>query len=660
MFYPKLMTQIGILVPDQYILAATTEVAKIGTFHQVDASYLSAEMEPGSTDEWRRKATAFATLERRLLAVIKTLGIEEGSPPEDIASTMELDAVQAMAERLEQQVHHVVEELAGEQKKLEQLQRYIQQLEPVVDIDVEIDVICHPRYVFSILGIIPVEHIERLQTSLKRIPNVLLPLYKDERQSVVILSGMMQHADILQRAARSAYLNPLNLPEDYQGTPREIIATLRADIIAMQAQITQQQEMMADLRKTRAEQLQTLLWQVRASNMLANIFARYGRLHYTYVISGWVPAADVEGLMQTMREISEDIQVYVTPSDRSQIEQDVPVALNNRGILHAFQQLVTIYGRPRYAEVDPTLYLALTFPLLFGTMFGDVGHGLVLMALGALLAGRKGKAQGGSELGIVVAVCGVVSAIFGFLYGSIFGLEDILPALWLRPMENIMEILFIAIGAGVVLLSVGFITGIVNAWMARDWGHLFFGHNGIAGFLLYGSLLGLATTAFMPNLPLPKPVFVISTVISGVGVMFSDLFSRLVEKRRPLIEGGLATYAVQIFFELFETVIGLLSNSLSYVRVGAFAVAHGGLSAVIFILAEMVDPARGVGYWLVVALGNLFIIGFEGMIVGIQTLRLEYYEFFSKFFTGGGTPYIPLTTARMKKGRGDKVKDCHS
>ena len=95
--------------------------------------------------------------------------------------------------------------------------------------------------------------------------------------------------------------------------------------------------------------------------------------------------------------------------------------------------------------------------------------------------------------------------------------------------------------------------------------------------------------------------------------------------------------------ELFEAVIGLLSNSLSYVRVGAFAVAHGGLSSAIFILAKLVGHESSVGYWVVVAIGNLFIVGFEGLIVGIQTMRLSYYEFFSKFFTGGGMRFDPLT-----------------
>ena len=102
-------------------------------------------------------------------------------------------------------------------------------------------------------------------------------------------------------------------------------------------------------------------------------------------------------------------------------------------------------------------------------------------------------------------------------------------------------------------------------------------------------------------------------------------------------------------FELFETVISLLSNTLSYVRMGAFAVAHGAISMVVFIMAESISPQHGLGYWFVLAVGNLFVIGFEGMIVGIQTMRLEYYEFFSKFFTGGGEPYVPFNLLSREK-----------
>jgi V/A-type H+-transporting ATPase subunit I len=206
-----------------------------------------------------------------------------------------------------------------------------------------------------------------------------------------------------------------------------------------------------------------------------------------------------------------------------------------------------------------------------------------------------------------------------------------------------MQILVVAIGAGVVLLTVGFLLGILNAWRARDWGRLLFDHNGVAGLVLYWTLIGLSAAIFVRGFPVRPLVFVVPAVVAGLTVMFSELLTRLIAGHRPLVEGGLGTYAISTVFELFETLISFFSNSLSYVRVGAFAVAHGGLSAVVFILAEMVSPTRGLGYWIVVALGNLFIIGFEGLIVGIQTMRLEYYEFFSKFFAGGGMRYQPIS-----------------
>jgi V/A-type H+-transporting ATPase subunit I len=306
---------------------------------------------------------------------------------------------------------------------------------------------------------------------------------------------------------------------------------------------------------------------------------------------------------------------------------------------------VTTYARPRYEEIDPTLLITLTFPLLFGAMFGDVGHGLILALLGGLLVSRTVPAlRGFASLGIVVVISGLVATLFGFLYGSVFGIEDILPALWIRPLDNIMQILIVSIGAGIILLSTGFLIGILNAWVARDWGRLLFGNNGIAGLVLYWSLVGFAAKALIGPFPVPVQVFTVLALVAGLVVMFSEVLGHLVEGHRPLVEGSVGSYAVQTVFEMFEILISFLSNSLSYVRVGAFAVAHGGLSAVVFILAEMASPTRGIGYWVVVALGSLFIVGFEGFIVGIQTLRLEYYEFFSKFFTGGGTSYVPLKT----------------
>jgi V/A-type H+-transporting ATPase subunit I len=320
------------------------------------------------------------------------------------------------------------------------------------------------------------------------------------------------------------------------------------------------------------------------------------------------------------------------------------VALAGPGILGTFQPLVTTYAQPRYGEIDPTALIALTFPLIYGAMFGDVGHGLMLVLVGWLVHNRKIQAlRSIANLGAIIMACGGMATVFGFLYGSVFGKEDLLPALWIKPMDNIMQILLMAVGLGIVLLSTGFVLNIVNAWVTRDWGRLLFDHNGIAGFVFYWSLLGIGAGALIAGFPVSPVVFGIPAVGAGIAVMFSDVLKRLVENHRPLLDGSPGTYAIQAIFELFETFISLLSNSLSYVRIGAFAVAHGGLSAVIFILAEMAGSPRSIGYWLVILVGQLFIVGFEGLIVGIQTMRLEYYEFFSKFFSGGGLRYKPLT-----------------
>jgi V/A-type H+-transporting ATPase subunit I len=285
------------------------------------------------------------------------------------------------------------------------------------------------------------------------------------------------------------------------------------------------------------------------------------------------------------------------------------------------------------------------FPFLFGAMFGDLGQGIVLALLGGLLVSKRVKAlRGMAGLGGVILACGLVASVFGILYGSFFGFEEVIQPLWMAPVKNILTILEIAIGAGVILLSLGYILGVINAWTARDWPKLLFEHSGLPGLLLYWSLLGIGATFLLPNFPVSRIVFIILAVIMVVIVAFSEVWKHLFEGHRPLIEDNIFIYLIQVFFEMLEVMISYLSNSLSYVRVGAFAVAHGGLSAAIFILAELVGGGgHGIGYWIVVVLGNLFIVGFEGLIVGIQTMRLSYYEFFSKFFTGGGTKYEPLS-----------------
>jgi V/A-type H+-transporting ATPase subunit I len=652
MFYPQAMTEVELIVPEKDLLAVTHLLSGQGVFHQADGNYLNSDKDNASANPWQERASIYAGLERRIQSIMQTLGMEEGAPPavdpkaSPVTGVVDIEKIRPVVEQIELSVKKASEQIAAEHKRLEQSESTIKQLEPVADIDLDISALRNPRYLFSMLGMIPLENIDRLQVSLSRIPFVFLSLRQDNKRAVVWLAGARNNADILERAARSAYLNPLALPDSYQGTPTQIITSLQAGMRVSQEKIDTLKTGLEQLRKEHETQLQQSLWAVRSSRMLTDAIVRYGRLRYTYLIVGWIVSAGLEELTQKLQQLSKETLIETFPSKRDGARQDVPVALNTSGVLRPFQSMVTNYGRPRYDELDPTILMALTFPLLFGAMFGDIGHGAIVAFLGWLVSSRKVKAlRGIAGIGGLVLACGLVSVVFGFLYGSLFGMEELewLHPLWIQPTKNIMSVLIVAIGMGVVLLSLGFGIGIFNAWKRRDWGRVWVDPKGVAGLVMYWSLIGMGLSMLTTILPVPSIVFIILTILSGTVVMFSDVFKHLISGHRPLIEDGIATYGIQAFFELFETTIGFLSNSLSYVRVGAFAVAHGFLSGEIFILAAMAGPEFSFGWFLVVILGTVFVVGFEGLIVGIQTMRLEYYEFFSKFFTGGGVRYEPLS-----------------
>jgi V/A-type H+-transporting ATPase subunit I len=645
MFYPEEMTQVRLIIPARDLLNVTKDLAQQGIFHQSDGKYPAAEKVNTSPNTWPEKASAYGNLERRILGLMEIFGIpDEAVPAADFEKLADLDIISREVDQVDQEVRQAREQIADGQKRLEQFENILHQLEPIAGVGLDLRSLRNPKYIYSILGVMPTANIARLQTSLAKIPFVFFTLREDKQRAVVWLSGRKQDAEVLDRAARSAYINPLNIPETYQGDPEEIIQSIRKDISRIQKNISEQRSMLNHLAGERKQQLQNLLWQVRASRILAEAMARFGRFRYTYVIDGWVPSSDQPTFEQHLKQVSNEIVVETFQPQRGSAGINVPVALKNPKIISSFQDFVTNYARPQYQELDPTFLLAIAFPFLFGAMFGDVGQGIVLFLLGQLLVSRRVKALNSlAGLGGVVRACGLSAFIFGFLYGSVFGFEELIHPLLFNPTHNILETLSLAILIGVILLSIGFLINIFNQWTSKNWGELLFMPHGVAGLLLYLSLVGLALEVMSGKHPIPFFVFGILALISGISVMFSEALIEILEGKKLEFEGGFVIYAFRSIFELFEVLISLLSNSISFVRVGAFAVAHVGLTTVIFILAGLIDAKHGFGFYMTIAIGNLFIIGFEGMIVGIQTMRLSYYEIFSKFFQGGGVQYAPLT-----------------
>ena len=663
MFFPEAMTEVELIVPSKDLLAVTKVLGNRGVFHQIDSTYLGLENLGPNT--WQEKAASYSTLERRIQVIMQNLNLEEKYlESSKIDSPSDLEPMQSAVDRIEAEVKQTSDQLAAEKKTLEQLESQLHQMEPIADANVNISALRKSNYLHSVLGIIPAENISRLETSLSRVPHAFFTLREDPKRPVVWLLGPRSNSDVIDRAVKSAYLSPLTLPEEFEGTPAQINESIRKAIETSKQKISELNGILAKLADTHKKELLQLLWDVHVSRLIADAIARFGQLRHTYVVVGWVPSVDLEGLTQRLKQASKEILIEANPAQRAGEHSNVPVALRNPGILGPFELLVNTYARPRYEEVDPTALIAVTFPLLYGAMFGDVGHGLVLAAIGWFLSKR-------SSLGGLLVACGLSGTIFGFLYGSIFGFEEVLPHhpffgqfFWMSPIHNVLGILQVAIGAGIVLLITAHAVNLYNAARSGDWGRFFFDSNGLAGLVLYLSFLvilgNVAASLFTGDSFLPPVllaigridiVVTIAKILFVVGLFLATIFSHplqhWMETGHFEVEGGWGMFAIQSAAEVLEKFISMLSNTLSYVRVGAFAIVHAGFTGAVFVIARLVGGGEesGFGYWTVVVLGNLFVIGLEGFIVTIQTMRLHYYEFFSKFFRGGGSPYEPLALA---------------
>ena len=352
-----------------------------------------------------------------------------------------------------------------------------------------------------------------------------------------------------------------------------------------------------------------------------------------YILYGWMSEKDAKAFRQ---EIAEDEDVHCVEEDVDEhVSAIPPTRLKNPKILKPFEMFVEMYGLPAYNEMDPTLFVALTYTLMFGIMFGDVGQGIFLVIGGFLLYRFKGMRLAG-----IVSLAGVWSTFFGFMYGSIFGFEDILTAVWRRPMDDIMGTLMMAIAFGGVLILIAMILNIINAIRAREYGRMLFSQSGIAGLMCYG-FVALCAVLYVTGHHLPATMIIAAAVgIPLVAILFKEPLERLVERKKHVVPAGSKVmFFVEALVELFDVVLSYATNTISFVRVGAFALSHAGMMGVVMTLAGM---EKGSPNWLVIVLGNILVTGLEGLVVGIQVLRLEYYEMFSRFYKGSGKPFSPF------------------
>ena len=361
-----------------------------------------------------------------------------------------------------------------------------------------------------------------------------------------------------------------------------------------------------------------------------------------YYLSGFVKAADVDAYKKQFDGMPAEFEV----KDPAEVPQfKCPTLLKNNWFARPFELFVEMYSLPQYDDFDPTFFLAITYCLLFGIMFGDMGQGILLMILGFLLE-KKGKLFG------VIGRVGITSTIFGFLFGSVFGNESALNPIHqslfhvreklfdVMDNSNTMTLLMGAMLVGAVLILCSMALNIYNNSKHKRWGEVLFSQNGIAGFVLYMYALiaaaGMLTGCYSI---LNLPGILICVVIPVICFLMKEPLSNAVMHKPVTPQEGWGGYITQNIFEVLEIMLSFVTNSMSYLRVGGFVLSHAGMMLVVMTLAKM----TGGGSLFVVIFGNLFVMVLEGLVVGIQSLRLEYYEMFSRYYNGGGRKYEALT-----------------
>jgi V/A-type H+-transporting ATPase subunit I len=348
-------------------------------------------------------------------------------------------------------------------------------------------------------------------------------------------------------------------------------------------------------------------------------------------LAGWAPAEELPGVAMRLAEVGGAVVRLPRPAGT-----DPPTLLHEEGRLHrSFAPLVRTYATVPYADVDPTLLAGLAYVAMFGMMFGDVGHGAFLTGAGLLLrAGRPRRLPG--QLRAVwpfVVGAGLASMVFGLLYGECFGPTGLVPVVWLDPLEEPVTLLAAALGVGAVLLCGAYVVGTMNRWREGGWALALCAPSGLAGasaFLGLG-LVVLGLGAGYDGVAVAG-AFVAA---AGLGLAFVGLLAA---------SGGGGAGVAQAVVELFDTVVRLGTNLVSFARLAAFGLTHVALLTAVWDATTSLWDRGGAAVLaapVVFVVGNAVAFALEALVAGVQALRLEYYELFSRVFVSEGRPFRP-------------------
>ncbi len=648
------MRMMNIVSPIENIHSILEDLVIMGCFHiqnytksnssdtltmQLVSEVMDDSLDIGNIQKFKFEKTDFKDLIEKLSFIADSIDMEL-EVDNDIDREYDFEKIVTRLNSMYSVIAPIRKKMEDMRKSITEKEYFLENIKFLDTADLDISDIKNMRHINYHIGTLTKENRIKLRDNYENISAVVLHIGSSNDGESYLIFSPTKYEEETNKILKSLNFKEIEIPDDIRGNVSETSNMVRAQIADLEKIYFEYKDVVSNINEYYRNEITRIYSEIHLEQKIEHMKENVAATKNFFYFSGWIPEGDATNTKENLEKKYEDIIVVEEKPEEINKEFIPPTKLKNNWVISPFELLVNMYGVPNYNELDPTLFLGVTYLILFGAMFGDVGQGLVFVIIGFLLKRKAKKGTDAKDYGEILFRIGLSSTVFGFMYGSVFGNEELIPAIVVRPLENINFVLYSAIGFGVVLLLISFGMSIYNLAREGDMEECIFGRNGVSGLIFYVALLSLGLQMLLNAQLLPNSVFIIVMILALLSLLFKKPLYSVISKKEAEYEEGKSTYYIEGGFDLIETILSLLSNSISFIRIGAFALNHVGLFLAFSTMAKIANsPFISVA---ILILGNIIIIGLEGLIVLIQGLRLEYYELFSKYFKGDGKTYIPV------------------
>lgn len=647
MFFPEKMLLVNALFPDKYTPKVVRMIIHQGDLQIVDAAQTNPWIKDLARTYSTEESSQSQARREKVEGLVKTLKLTDQLHNFQPLSGdwMEIDhsLETAIAE-----IESVSQRRDSLQKEFQRLNEIKTRYERFPGLGKALQMPGDYSYLAIETGEIPDNNLPLLEEQLSATLHVILPIGRQKGMTSLVAIVLKRDAEVLQAALKASGFQPTKIEKELPSLATESIEKLEKELNDLNEQLRDAEEKFQAVVNRHRALLIGVYLRIRQEQVQCRMLHFFRRTEKTCLFSGWLPDSRKEVFVKELQKATQNRAIVdLIPAESHEAVKDgsveVPVKLNNPAFFKPFEMLTSVYGLPKYQTIDPTPVFGLSFLLMFGMMFGDIGHGLVLALLGLALLLKSHK-ETFKSAGYLLLYAGGSSIIFGFLFGSFFGVEDLFPTIWMKPMNDINQLFKVVIYVGAGMITVSIIINLINGIRSGRILDYIFDKAGLLSGILYWCGIILVSRLVLTKTNGGVGLFVIYLFVAcALLLFFREPILNLIRKNRRLYSSGVVTGLMHSLVEMLEIVLGFLANTVSFIRVGAFGLAHAGLFIAIFALSDMVSgKLSGVASILILILGNIFIIALEGLVVTIQAIRLEFYEFFNRFFRPARVKYQPI------------------